>query len=132
MRSCKNCGESLESINSSRVFCDESCKNEFYEIGEYKICPFCGENFIKTYKDQKYCTVKCRYGKRDMNRKELVTVSCECCGEITTVIKNSNENICEKCKKGENMDKVPLGRTGSNIFVPGIENEHYGLVNPAL
>ena len=134
MSACKNCGTPLAS-DSKRNYCDDSCVDQYYGIGEWKVCPVCEGYFVKENKSQKYCGDTCRYIQKRENRKVYITKDCDNCGKSMRLEKDLKENICEECKEeilDENTDKTPLGRTGSDLFVPGVENEWHGLVNPAM
>ena len=58
------------------------------------ICPTCGNRFIKTRSDQKYCCVECR---RKLKTKNIICIDCG--KEITTTRLATTKVRCDECAK---------------------------------
>jgi hypothetical protein len=69
---CKCCGKSFESRNSSTMYCGPNCRAKFYrlEAAEKRsrecVCKTCGKSFVTTRNNVKYCSDACR---AEANRK---------------------------------------------------------------
>ncbi len=53
---CKNCGIQFENKKLA-LFCSNECRN-------VRICPFCRTKFVRKYRFNQYCSIKCRNNSR--------------------------------------------------------------------
>lgn len=132
MRKCKQCGHEVK--KKRHLYCSTECKHYYYGIGFNKLCPFCEEYFTKEYKEQVYCTKKCKQDQKYKKELEKKNINCVKCGRETPV-SPQGYHICDDCANKPHIkrdDILDFNETGQDLFVPGVSNEWQGLINPAL
>jgi len=67
LKTCKGCGKGFQPKNKKQKYCNDNCREEYYDRHYYgkvevtKTCPNCGTKFPTTMpKKQTYCSPDCR------------------------------------------------------------------------
>jgi len=101
---CKNCGKEVTAIGR-KLFCCAECQSNHYNKNQKikksknisfviitKSCIYCGKEFKTTYKNQIYCSNKCRNRRKYLHKKKIfkkIKKICKNCGiEFETAYNN--------------------------------------------
>ena len=126
---CVVCGEPLPKYK--RKFCSAKCKyiatgprqNKYalHHIGDTKICPVCGKEFVFKGTSHTYCSQDCfiiavrrRQRQRQHDRSFIHhhlgdTVKCKCCG-ADYILEFRSQKYCEDCRsKKKDYDNILIG-----------------------
>ena len=79
---CKVCGDLFEKTHHSQVYCSEECRSRAKKVQDHvsqirrqqkqkeekantlSKCEYCGQDFVKTHGNQKYCSDECKESRK--------------------------------------------------------------------
>lgn len=142
---CIICGKKFSS-KGKKNYCSHTCWLK--SKGTFKICAFCGREFLAYLEDQKYCSIKCNNTARTQAKKETERI-CKNCGEVFTgrigefcsnkcyqrfnYRNNVVEQTCAVCGKTFKAFKYnKVKKTCSHSCAAKLKQQHQKNITPAV